>query len=297
MFYALLAVSLMALDHRGHYVDRLRGIALQIAEPVFRLTDLPFAISEDIGDYLQQHQALIEQRDALAAELLETSARMTRLAAVERENNRLRQLLESAPHTETGYLAAELSAVDLDPFSHRIVVRRGRSDGVVAGMPVVDNHGVIGQVDQVMGSTSTVVLITDPDHALPVQIQPSGERTIAYGSGAFDSLRLNDLPMNTRTRRDSLILTSGLGGRFPAGLPVARVTTVQRQPGDAFAQAQARPLAAMDRNSFVLLLKPEPMTEEFDKPVIDQSADVSPEADVQQHGNSAAITETEGGGE
>lgn len=261
MFYALLAVSLMTLDHRGHHVDRLRSLALQAVEPVFGLVDLPFMLGRDLSDYLGNQRMVVDQRDALVASLLEMRARLSRLELLEQENDQLRTLLDSATEADTEYLAAELAAVDLDPFAHRILVRRGQADGVIAGMPVIDDRGVIGQVDKVMNHMSSVVLITDPDHALPVQIQPDGERTIAYGSGAFDTLRLNDLPMNTRATAGSLVITSGLGGRFPRGLPVARIESVQRDPGRAFAQAEARPLAAMDRNRFVLLLTPEPLVE------------------------------------
>jgi rod shape-determining protein MreC len=122
-------------------------------------------------------------------------------------------------------------------------------------MPVLDDRAVIGQVDGVFQAMSQVVLISDPDHALPVQVLPGGERTIAYGSGSLDLLRLTDLPMNAAVRPGDLVVTSGIGGRFPAGLPVARIDRIERPAGRAFATAEATPLARMDRNRLVLVLE------------------------------------------
>ncbi|MDT8437677.1 MAG: rod shape-determining protein MreC [Wenzhouxiangellaceae bacterium] len=266
MAYALLAISLMTLDHRGHYVERVRAQALQLAEPIYHLVDLPFRLARQLQTHLLRQQILANQRDALTTTLMQLRAELVQFDDLQRENAELRARLGVAARQRPGTLAAELAAVDLDPFSHRILVRRGAADGVVRGMPVIDDLGVLGQVDRVLHHAADVVLITDPDHALPVQVQPGGERTIAYGSGAFDTLRLDDLPMNTRIEPGSLVVTSGLGGRFPAGLPVARVTRVQRPPGESFARAEARPLAAMGRNRFVLLLRPVEMEQPSQPP-------------------------------
>ncbi|HKL50935.1 MAG TPA: rod shape-determining protein MreC [Wenzhouxiangellaceae bacterium] len=258
MFYSLVAISLMALDYRGQYVERLRNIATQLAEPIFLAVDLPFSSFERIT-HAWRKRADAERRIAgLELELSRARARLGRLDDLEAENAQLRGLLDTTRRTEQEFIAAEIASVDLDSFAHRIMVRGGRKDGIHAGMPVIDSSGVLGQVEQALNGMAQVILISDPDHALPVQILPGGERTIVYGSGAMDQLRLTDLPMNAQVSPDDLIVTSGIGGRFPPGLPVARIDSVQRQSGQPFATAFATPLAAMDRNRLVLILKPVP---------------------------------------
>jgi len=256
MFYALLAITLMALDYRGQYVDRLHAIGARLAEPLILAVGLPVSGISQSLEKLRQRAALEQELDALRLESARLRALLSRTVDLERENTRLRGLLAAGRRAGFDFIAAELMAVDLDPFAHRIVVRGGRRDDVRRGMPVIDDRGVIGQVDEVMLYTARVVLISDPDHALPVQILPSGERTILYGSGLRDRLRLSDLPMNTPIEPGDLIVTSGLGGRFPAGLPVARVRSLSRPAGQPFASAEAVALAAMDRNRVVLLLAP-----------------------------------------
>jgi rod shape-determining protein MreC len=261
MFYSLLAVSLMALDYHGRYLDRFRELATRLTEPLLLAVDLPAAGLETISGLLHERSEAQGRIGALERELTEARAALGLLTDLAEENRRLRVLLETADRVETHYISAEIGAVDLDPFAHRLMLRRGRRDGVQVGMPVVDAAGVLGQVDQVGYLSSRIVLITDPDHALPVQVLPGGERTIAYGSGAPDRLRLTDLPMNTAIETGDLVVTSGIGGRFPPGLAVARIGAVTRDPGQLFAQASAVPLAEMGRNRIVLLLEtaaPEP---------------------------------------
>lgn len=254
MFYALLAISLMALDYRGHYIDRARGLAGQMAEPVFWLVDLPFVGAHRTRDMLRQRLELQRRIDALEMEVAHLRAQLLPLADLQIENDHLRRALQTAERLELRPIAAELASIDLDPFAHRVMIRRGRLHGVEPGLPVIDDQGVLGQVDRVYTAHASLILISDPDHALPVQILPAGERTIAYGSGSLDRLRLTDLPMNTEISAGNLVVTSGIGGRFPPGLPVARIVSVERPTGQPFASAEAVPLARMDRNRIVLLL-------------------------------------------
>lgn len=270
MFYALLAISLMALDYRGQYLERFRTLAGHLVEPVFWAVDLPWSGIESTADILRDRAESGRRIAELELDLMQARARLGLLSDLQSENAQLRTVLDTARRIEQEFIAAELTGVDLDPFAHRIMVRRGRADGIRQGMPVVDARGVLGQVDQVMTGMSQIILISDPDHALPVQILPGGERTIAYGSGSPDRLRLTDLPMNAGVNPGDLIVTSGIGGRFPAGLPVARVESVQRQAGQPFATARATPLAAMARNRLVLILKAVP-------PADDDSTDPAPD--------------------
>jgi rod shape-determining protein MreC len=258
MAYSLLAISLMALDYRGRYVDRIRDAATQWIEPLVLLIDLPFRSADRMSEFWSQRVELVDRLRHLEQRDLERAAALGELADLAAENARLRDLLDTAERLDRRTLAAELAAIDLDPFAHRIVVKRGRVDDVAVGMPVIDADGVLGQVEQTDRSTSRIILLTDPDHALPVQILPSGERTIAYGSGRIDRLRLNDLPMNTEATVGDLVVSSGLGGQFPAGLPVGRVVALERPGGEPFARAEVEPMAGMDRNRLVLILQATP---------------------------------------
>jgi len=258
MAYSLLAITLMALDFRGRYVDHVRDAATQVIEPLVLLIDLPFHGADRLAEFWTRRSELVERIRRLERDAVRKNAMLGDLADLTVENARLRELLDAAPRQTRRYLAAELAAIDLDPFAHRIVIKRGRVDGVEVGMPVIDAGGVLGQVEQVDRNTSRVILLTDPDHALPVQILPAGERTVAYGSGRVDRLRLNDLPMNTAVEVGDLVVTSGLGGRFTAGLPVGRLVALERPAGQPFARAEIEPLAGMDRNRIVLVLQAVP---------------------------------------
>lgn len=287
MFYSLLAISLMALDYRGQYVDRIRAVSGYVVEPVLWAVDLPFSGVERFASIWRDRTETQRRVRELERELVRTRARLSRVPDLETENAQLRAVLETARRTDQEFVAAELASIDLDPFAHRLMVRLGRADGIRPGMPVIDARGVLGQVEQVFSRLSQVILISDPDHALPVQILPGGERTIAYGSGSLDRLRLTDLPMNASAEPGDLVVTSGIGGRFAPGLPVARIESIQRQPGQAFATADATPLAAMDRNRLVLILKAE--TDPSAETGSDAAADEDP---IDPRGETAAEDET-----
>ena len=254
MFYTLLAIVLMSMDYRGAYIQRIQSMAGSLVEPALLLIDWPVSGFRSLGWALADRAELSSRLDQLQREQLEMAAGLAVVDDLARENARLRALLDTTERLEYSMLVAELAAVDMDPFAHRIVVKRGRSDGIEIGMPVIDAFGVVGQVEHVYRYSARVILLSDPDHALPVQILPDGERTIAYGSGALERLRLNDLPMNSEIEAGQLVVTSGLGGQFPAGLSVGRVTQITRLPGQPFATADIQPSAAMTQNRHVLIL-------------------------------------------
>lgn len=277
MFYTLLAITLMALDHRGKYVDQVHRVATGLVEPVLLAVEAPVTLARRIVEEAAVRRDLAGEVASLEQALRIRDARLSRLEDVAAENEELRRLLGAGRRLEPDYLPAELLSVDLDPFAHRVVVRRGRLDGVEPGQPVLDAGGVLGQIESTGRHTARVILITDPDHALPVRVQRTGARTIAYGSGSVDALRLGDLPMNVDLEPEDLLVTSGLGGGFPPGLPVARVESVDRAPGRTFATARARPLAYMDRGRHVLIVSaPDPVGP---LPPEDEAGPVIPDTD------------------
>jgi len=174
--------------------------------------------------------------------------------ALEAENMRMRNLLDSSFKIGDRVLIAELVAVDLDPYRQQVLINKGTSSGVYEGQPVLDANAVMGQVTHVNPLTATVLLITDARHALPVQVNRNGLRTVALGTGRINVLELPHLPNNADISVGDLLITSGLGGHFPPGYPVAEVTSVVREPGQPFAVVEARPMAHLDRTREALLV-------------------------------------------
>ena len=257
MAYLLLAVVLMSMDQRGQYVPRIRGYMETAVEPVFHVAELPARIIRAVRTYTTSYTTMLEENRALSETLLSQEAAVQRLESLERENDRLRSLLEATAGRDYGFRFAEMVQVNLDPFSHQVKIDRGRNDGVFVGQAVIDGAGVMGQVEEVLIHMSSVRLISDPDHALPVQFARTGLRTVAFGTGETGRLSLPNVPFQADVRAGDLLVTSGLGDRFPAGFPVAEVTRVDRQTGDTFAEVHARPLASLDRGREVLLVLPE----------------------------------------
>jgi rod shape-determining protein MreC len=254
MLYGLLAVVLMAMDHRGNYVPRVRSIAQHAIEPVYHAVEWPVKTLHNLLGQFQSRSALLEENDRLTQQLLAQQGALQQLQTLQGENHRLRALFEGAKSQPHEYHFAELVSVALDPFSHQVIIDRGGSDGVQPGQAVIDGQGVMGQVEDVQLHFSIVRLISDPSHALPVQISRSGLRTVAFGMGETNRLNLPNVPREADVREGDLIVTSGLANRFPGGYPVAVVTVIDREEGRTFARVEATPLAALDRGHEVLLI-------------------------------------------
>ena len=283
MLYGLLAVVLMAMDQRGHYVPRMRSAIEYLVEPVYHVVEWPLDATRNLFTQFQSRRSLRHENDRLRMQLLSQEAAIQRLSALAEENKRLRSLFEGARGQEFEYRFAELLQVDLDPFSHQVLIDRGSSDGVVVGQAVIDGAGVMGQVEDVHLHFSTVRLISDPNHALPVQINRTGLRTVAFGTGQTGFLSMPSVPREADVRQGDLIVTSGLGDRFPGGYPVARVSGIDREEGLTFAQVQAQPLAALDRGREVLLIStPEPELVPAPEPAGDEPAGDEPAEDEPQ---------------
>ena len=258
MMYMLLAIILMFMDQRGDYVPRIRG-AMELAfEPVFHVASWPAQALQALVSHTRSREALITENQRLQEQLLETSAAVQTQAALVQENQRLRDLLEATRGRAYDFQFAEMQRVDLDPFSHKIWINRGADEGVVTGQAVIDGLGVVGQVEDVHRHFAVVRLISDPDHALPVQINRTGLRTVAYGRGETSHLVMPNVPLQADVSIGDMIVTSGLGDRFPPGFPVGEVSLVERLSGETFAMVHVRPSAALDRGREVLLIRPRP---------------------------------------
>jgi rod shape-determining protein MreC len=266
--YLALAMVLMVLDHRNGWMWRLRYGAAVVVEPVYRLAGLPVEGMRALSVAFADRQRLTEQNQRLREDLLLANAKLNRMAAVAEQNEHLKQLLDTQRSLELNVQLARVVGVDLGAYRHRLLLNVGARDGVKAGQPVIDAHGVMGQVVQTLPTTAVVMLITDPNNALPVTIERTGLRTIAYGSRDGDRLVLPTVPMAADVRVGDRLLTSGLGGRFPPGFPVGTINRVGPAASGMFLDAQAQPSADINRSEDVLLLHdqaepvgpPEPVT-------------------------------------
>jgi rod shape-determining protein MreC len=261
----ILSLGLIITDHRTKNLDQVRTVLSILAYPlIYSASAIWFT------DILSFHANLVELESdnrRLHQENLLLQARLQQLDALEAENMRLRDLLGSSFKIGERVLIAELISVDMAPYRQQVMINKGSSSGVFVGQPVLDAHAVVGQVIRTTPSTATVLLITDAAHALPVQINRNGLRTIAEGTGLIDNLRLPYVANNADAHEGDLLITSGLGGHFPPGYPVAKIYEVKHEPGKPFAKVIATPNANLQRIREVLLVWPlisEQATEDFE---------------------------------
>lgn len=254
LLLAIVCVALMILDARDQHVERVRQAISVVVYPVRVLVDFPFRTWQSMSASFSYRETLIAENEQLKRDHLEAEFRLQRLAALEAENARLRELLDSTARVASRALVAEILSVDLDPYRQRFDVNRGSVDGVYVGQALLDAQGVVGQVVRVGPLTAEAVLITDADHAVPVSVNRNGLRTIAVGTGDSGRLRLPYLTNNADIQVGDLLVSSGLGGVFPAGYPVGKVVDVKLRPDQAFAEIMAEPSSALDRDREVLLV-------------------------------------------
>jgi rod shape-determining protein MreC len=252
--YIALAIALMVADHNGRWLHRIRYAASAAIEPVYRLAALPADLARRSGDALVDRAQLQVRNETLSRELLLAQAQLNRLLAVREQNRHLQQLLDVQQRLNLGVQLARVVDVDTDPFRHRVLVNAGADQGVQVGEAVLDADGVVGQVIETLPNTATVMLITDPAHALPVAVERTAMRAIAHGGGSLDTLNLPNIPISADLRVGDRLVTSGLGGHFPAGFPVATVRSIRNDASGMFALAVATPSAALDRSDEVLIL-------------------------------------------
>jgi len=257
--YGLIAIFLMALDHQGRYLDRFHQVVREFSEPVLLALDAPSHWAEQMAKRWRSTEQLIDERNRLAEALRQQQANALTMAQLRRENEELRGLLALGQSIEDEFVSARVLSVDLNPFSHRLVINQGRRHGLTPAMAVVDQSGLIGQIDTVSQTTASVILITDPDHALPVRIARTGAITLAYGGGLDGDLSLPELPKNVDLVPNDVLESSGLGGVFPAGLPVGVITELIRPADQTFAKATAKPIGQHDRSRFVMVLQRSPI--------------------------------------
>ena len=251
---ALVSVGLMVADQRYPQIGRVRGWLTAAAYPVQVAVDLPFRAWDWLTGSFADRSRLRQENLELTARLRLANLQLQRFAALEDENRRLRDMRENSAGVAERALVASILNVDLDPFRHRVLLDKGASDGVFKGQAVLDAEGIFGQVSKVNAQTAEAILISDAEHAIPVQSNRNGLRTIAVGTGDAGRLSLPFVTIEADLKPGDLLLSTGMGGVFPPGYPVAEVTRVERAATATFALVEARPTAQLDRDREVLLV-------------------------------------------
>lgn len=253
--YLALATALIVLDHRGGWLSQLRARSAVLVQPLWWVAGMPARVGDALSDSAVTRTRLSDENRVLRNALLISGARTARLQTAAAENGRLRGLLGAAQRGQLDVQLAPILDIDLDPTRQRLVLDAGSRNGVAIGQSVIDAGGLVGQIIAVQPGTATVLLLTDPDHAVPVVVGRSGVRLIAYGKGRSDRLELANIPLSSDVRVGDTVITSGLGGRFPAGFPVGTITALHPDDSHAFLVGDVVPAAQLDRGRDVLLLK------------------------------------------
>ncbi|WP_092273319.1 rod shape-determining protein MreC [Pseudomonas prosekii] len=250
----VLSVALMVVDARFTLLKPVRSQMSLVLMQSYWITDLPQRLWQGVASQFGSRTELVAENEKLKTENLLLQGRMQKLAALTEQNVRLRELLNSSALVNEKVEVAELIGMDPNPFTHRIIINKGERDGVVLGQPVLDARGLMGQVVELMPYTSRVLLLTDTTHSIPVQVNRNGLRAIASGTGNPERLELRHVADTADIKEGDLLVSSGLGQRFPAGYPVATVKEVIHDSGQPFAIVRAVPTAALNRSRYLLLV-------------------------------------------
>jgi rod shape-determining protein MreC len=274
----LLAITLMFVDARFKSVtDPVRFQLNGLLSPVYEVMSWPGRFTEWLVTATMSDEAVREENRYLKSQLLVLSGRLQKFSELAAENARLRGLIDSTIVVDGRVLIAEIIGVDADPLRHIVLVNKGTPDGIYQGQTVLDARGIMGQVIEVGPQVSRVMLIADREHALPVRVARNGVRAILAGSGDIDRLVLQYVPESADMKEGDLLLSSGLGLRFPAGYPVGVVAKVSKTGSSEFAEIQVKPVAELDRSRHVLMLYSRPQ-----QPT--PAAPVAPDAPAPAHG-------------
>jgi rod shape-determining protein MreC len=253
-FFASMSLALLVLDARFRYAEGLRsGLAL-VAYPLQRAATAPIDLLAAVGAYFSTQAQLVEDNTGLRARALTLAQDAQRASAMEAELAQLRRLMGAGEKLPVKSTPAEVLYVSRDPYSHKIFINGGAQQGITPGSPVADEAGLLGQVTRVHALLSEVTLITDQDQAIPVQVVRSGLRAIAFGAGPSGLLELRFMASNAEIQTGDDLVTSGIDGTYPSGIPVAKVVRIERDAELSFTRVVCKPTAGVDRGRYVLVL-------------------------------------------
>lgn len=250
----LISAALIAADARFDKLTPVRSTLETGLAPVYWLGNAPYRFSDWFAALFVSRDDLQSENEELKARMLIVERRALKYAALASENNELRRLLNSSEVLDDRVIVGEVVGVSPDPFSHEIIINKGHSDGVTTGHAVLDAEGLMGQIVQTSQFTSRVLLVSDSSHAVPVEVVRNGLRSVLLGNGEIDELDLVHVPDTADIREGDTLVSSGLGGRFPRGYPVARVSQIRKEPGEPFVTIRAAPMARLNQSQMVLVV-------------------------------------------
>jgi rod shape-determining protein MreC len=256
-FFASLSFALLVLDARFHYTEGLRSVIALAIHPLQALATMPAVLAERVSGYFFSQAQLRDDNAALRARLLTSSQAAQRYEAAQAETEQLRKLIGAAERLPLKSTPAEVLYNGRDPYARKVVIDKGSQNGVRAGSPVVDERGVVGQVTRAHTLSAEVTLLTDKEQAIPVQVVRNGLRAIAFGAGSSGMLELRFMAANAEIQNGDRLVTSGIDGTYPPGLPVATVARIERDAAYAFARIVCQPAAGVESGTYVLVLSAE----------------------------------------
>ena len=273
-FFTIFAIGLMIADHRFHALETVRMSLTVLANPIQQLSNMPGAAAARIGDYFTSQDRLLRENQELKVKVLEQSAAAQEARLLRAEQEHLLSMAPGRSRYADGGLVAEVLYTARNPFTRKIVVDKGLTQGVKSGMAVIDGSGVVGQITAVGTFTSEVTLVTEKDQSVPVMLVRNGLRAIAVGSGKDGSIDVPFMPVSADIQNGDVFVTSGIDGTYPPGLVVAQVTTVEKNAAYMFAKIVARPSAGVENHRYVMVLpapppgppRPETRSDEGRKP-------------------------------
>ena len=257
VFASALSFTLMFADYHYRYLDNVRSGFSLLVSPLQYLVDYPVRVVGWFGSLFSTKKALIDENMQLRYQQTMLEAQLQKLLLLSNENSQLKALLSAASSAKFNAMAAQILAVDTTTSRQLLVLNKGKRDGVATGLPILDAKGVVGQIIDVGSMTSTVLLISDSKSAVPVRNDRTGERAILVGTNSMSELSLINLPRTSSIARGDLLVTSGLGRRYPEGYPVGRVEQVKHIPGDDFIKVIVSPVALLNRDRLVLIVAQE----------------------------------------
>lgn len=257
IFVLMLSASFIFFDYKLQSFDLVRGYLQSFVSPLQYLANAPKQAMNWVAENMVTRRQLMDENQRYRINEIQLKEQLLQLDIVKSENERLRALLSSPVRQEMKKMSAEILSVDSDPYSHQVLINRGANEGVYEGQPVLHDKGIVGQVLHVGANSSRVLLISDLKHAIPVRVKRNGIRLIASGTGQIDRLELNHVPPSSDIKTGDELISSGLGGVFPEGYPVATVSFVSQGGASQFVQVSSKPVAEIDRLRYLLLLWPE----------------------------------------
>ncbi|MDG2228776.1 MAG: rod shape-determining protein MreC [Gammaproteobacteria bacterium] len=251
----ILSSGMMYLDFQGNYTDRLRSYLSVAVLPIQIAANAPKKIINNLKNKLSDRESILTENQLLKKEIIQLYSKVQQTYKLEAENKRLFELLKAKPEDGENFIFADIIAVNQDNDKHQIIINKGSMDGIELGAAIADSKGIIGHIvrDQVLASE--VLLISDPEHGIPIEIARNGLRAIAIGIGSYDEIILNNLPNNSDIKINDVLITSGLGGRYPEGYPVAIISNIERVKGDSYLSIGAKPIANLKNINEVLVIQ------------------------------------------